>query len=1047
MIHTVIPVSYGRPATDALADAIAEVKSKGGPLAPVTVIVPSNIAGLYARRLLGARRGLANVSFVTPFRFAELLSADVLVDRRPLTNPMLGAAVRVALRDDPRPFGDTADHRATEDAVARLYATVSHLSTNARRALAADAWGALMVRLYERVHAFVRMYDDDNDVARAARARDGLDAALDPFGALVWYLPEPVTDELGLLMRACFDAAPAHVIVGRTGDPDADAEVRRACRQVGVDLDAAGDGDAGPLPTASTLISVTDADEEVRHVISSTWQLAESGTPMHRIAIVYPVHSPYLRTLHSQLAAARMPFSGPSPFTLADTVPGSVLLGVLGLDELNWRRDRVMALVASGPLRHRSGAAQPAAWERVSRAAGVVGGRDDWDRKLAEWQRYCSARAIEAGEVAEHSANEEDRSAGVVEAGSYSARRWRSDALAAEALRGFVADLGSALDVVRAATEWSARADAAVSMLETLLGTRRTRWPDEQLDALDRVTDSLARLHQLDAIEPAPTLGAFVSAVEAELEASAPRVGRFGAGVALVPLAAAAGLDVDAVFVLGMAEGLCPSGRLDNALLPESLAERTDGEVATPTARLHIQHRQLLAALAGAPAGRRTMTFARGDLRTSRRHLPSRWLLASASELAGEPVLSDELDSCGVVAEVASFAARLASGTAPASEAEHDLALVSAVAEPTAHPAIGSAGRGIVAQRLRRSREFTEWDGNISGHFAGSPADDAKPMSPTRLETWATCGMRYFLGPVLGLRERDDPERITELGALDKGNVLHKVLEDFVTEALSTRVVPAPRNTWSDAQRRRLHEIGDELFDQLEREGKTGRALLWTEQRRVLHQNLDRFLAEDDRQRAARGTTPDEVERSFGIDDAEPLSVELADGRILRFRGRIDRIDRTADGAPVVYDYKSGSGSKYEGWNGDADAVMAGTVLQPAIYAEAVRDPSSSEAVEAALWFLEPKADKTFRTVSIDGRARQRFRDVATTIVDGVEAGAFPAVPGEWNAFFRTHANCAYCPFDILCPADRGEHAAAKADEIAPHRRGLEIEPDGEAET
>ncbi|MDQ3312332.1 MAG: hypothetical protein M3517_09525, partial [Actinomycetota bacterium] len=63
------------------------------------------------------------------------------------------------------------------------------------------------------------------------------------------------------------------------------------------------------------------------------------------------------------------------------------------------------------------------------------------------------------------------------------------------------------------------------------------------------------------------------------------------------------------------------------------------------------------------------------------------------------------------------------------------------------------------------------------------------------------------------------------------------------------------------------------------------------------------------------------------------------------------------------------------------------------------------------------------------------------------EAGAFPAVPGEWNAFFRTHANCAYCPFDTLCPADRGEQAATKADEIAPHRRGLEIDPDGEAET
>ncbi|MEJ7719781.1 MAG: PD-(D/E)XK nuclease family protein [Ilumatobacteraceae bacterium] len=901
-----------------------------------------------------------------------------------------------------------------------------------------------ILRLYERVHSLVRVFDDDNDVARAGRARDDLDAALDPFGELVLYLPQTVTYELGALLRACLDAVPAQLIIGRSGDADADADVHRACRQVGLDADVHSGVEAEPLPTASTLISVTDADEEVREVISSIWQLAESDTPLHRIAIVYPVRSPYLRTLHSQLTAAQMPFSGPSPFTLADTVPGSVLLAALGLDEAKWRRDRVMALVVSGPLRHRSGSAQPAAWERVSRAAGVVGGRDDWDRKLLEWQRYCSARAMAAGDVAEHSANEEDRSAGVVEAGSHSARRWRSDALATEALHSFVADLGSALDTVQAATGWSERAGAAATMLENLFGARRTQWPDEQLGAFDRVTDALARLHQLDMIEPQPALDVFVRAVEAELGASAPRVGRFGAGVALVPLAAAAGLDVDAVFVVGMAEGLCPSGRLDNALLPESLAQRTGGEVATPTERLHVQHQQLLAALASAPAERRTMTFARGDLRTSRRHLPSRWLLASAGELAGRPVLSDELESCGVVTEVASFAARLNSGSAPASEAEHDLALVSAIVDPIAHPAIGSAGRGIVAQRRRRSGEFTEWDGNISGHFAGSPADDTKPMSPTRLETWATCGLRYFFGAVLGLHEREDPERITELGALDKGNVLHKVLEDFVDEVLQAEEVPAPAVPWSDARRRRLHEIGDQRFDQLEREGRTGRALLWREERWALHQNLDRFLSKDDEERTRRRTTPDEVERSFGIDGTEPLSVELDDGRILRFRGRIDRIDRTVDGAPVVYDYKSGSGSKYQGWNGDADAVMGGTVLQPAIYAEAVRDPSSTEAVEAALWFLEPQAKKTFVAVTNDDRARRRFRDVATTIVDGVEAGAFPAVPGEWDGFARTHKNCRYCEFDTVCPVDRGEHAEAKAAEIAPHRRGLEVEEDGE---
>ncbi len=49
-------------------------------------------------------------------------------------------------------------------------------------------------------------------------------------------------------------------------------------------------------------------------------------------------------------------------------------------------------------------------------------------------------------------------------------------------------------------------------------------------------------------------------------------------------------------------------------------------------------------------------------------------------------------------------------------------------------------------------------------------------------------------------------------------------------------------------------------------------------------------------------------------------------------------------------------------------------------------------------------------------------------IVDGVGAGSFPAVPGEWESFFGSYSNCRYCPFDVVCPVDRGEHAEAKLD-------------------
>ena len=131
VIEVIDVVRYGRPASEALVGALQRAKASG-PLAPVTVIVPSNLAGLTARRLLGAgtigHGGIVNVSFVTPFRLAELLSADRLLDSHPLTNPVLGAAVRLALADDPGPFAPVADHYATEAALAALYAELSNVS-------------------------------------------------------------------------------------------------------------------------------------------------------------------------------------------------------------------------------------------------------------------------------------------------------------------------------------------------------------------------------------------------------------------------------------------------------------------------------------------------------------------------------------------------------------------------------------------------------------------------------------------------------------------------------------------------------------------------------------------------------------------------------------------------------------------------------------------------------------------------------------------------------------------------------------------------------
>ena len=92
---------YGPQAARALRAAVVTAKA-GDPLAPVTVVVPTNYVGVAARRLLGSGAlgrvteggdGVAGVTFLTAFRLAELLGAPKLAaaHRRPVSIPVLAA--------------------------------------------------------------------------------------------------------------------------------------------------------------------------------------------------------------------------------------------------------------------------------------------------------------------------------------------------------------------------------------------------------------------------------------------------------------------------------------------------------------------------------------------------------------------------------------------------------------------------------------------------------------------------------------------------------------------------------------------------------------------------------------------------------------------------------------------------------------------------------------------------------------------------------------------------------------------------------------------
>lgn len=1009
---------YGREAAGALRAAIATAKHDE-PLAPVTVVVPSNHVGVAARRRLAYDRrhpvcsrgmGLAAVTFVTPYRLAELLGAAPLAaaGRRPVSTPVLAAAMRGALAADPGVFGPVAAHPATESALVAAYRELRELTPAVLQSVGARsprAHDVVRLHLAARRRLESRWYDEEDLMSAAAASLDA-GARTDELGVVVFYLLQRITRHTGLLLDAVARHTDARLLAGATGDPHADAEIATSLRSLRA-VDAASAeppcGDSFDVVGAARtrLVTTSDADDEVRAAVRAVVDATRAGTPLDRIAVLYASPDPYARLTREQLEAAGILANGTAVVPVAARMAGRALLKLLALPEGGFRRQDLFAWLAAAAALHDGRPAPVTAWERLSREAAVVGGTD-WDVRLGAHADDLDARA-------RADADDPDAPEG-------RAPRYARDARRARELRTFalalIHDLSNAAARPR---QWSEHAQWGCDMLTRVLGDpeARERWPSVERKAAERVERALQRLGTLDAVEGPVGLDVFTRTLQLELETDLGRDGRFGTGVLVGSIGMGVGLDLDLVVVLGLAEGLFPAAIRDDSLLPDHERAAAAGQLPLASERIERQHRELLATLAG--SDRQVLGIPRGDLRRSRELMPSRWALALASHLAGDRVPSRRLLAAdeGCVSHVASFDAGLRSLGSPATEQEFRLRALLARAHGHVDDAILAHGTEMI--EARHSSRFTRFDGNLAGLAVPSPVE--RVMSPTRLERWAACPFQYFMQDVLRVEPVENPEEQLQITPLDRGDLVHRVLERFVLEVLRRppSEQPSPDTPWSDADHARIRAITDELCDQYEAAGLTGRPIFWGRDRAAIHADVERFLTEDDKRRRELRTRPIAAELAFGFDGAEVTTVPitLPDGRVLRFRGKADRVDESDDGTILITDYKTGKPDDYRNLC-EADPDQRGRRLQLVVYGIAARLRRGDVAapVRAEYWFVSKRGKFEPFGYTITPEVLERVSTTLGTMVAGIEAGVFPNHPTAGSSL--PWAECDACDPDAL---------------------------------
>lgn len=308
----------------------------------------------------------------------------------------------------------------------------------------------------------------------------------------------------------------------------------------------------------------------------------------------------------------------------------------------------------------------------------------------------------------------------------------------------------------------------------------------------------------------------------------------------------------------------------------------------------------------------------------------------------------------------------------------------------------GEAGR-----RARAAEVYTLHDGLLAPgdypelDFLDSAYKGGR-FSAGRLETLAETPYLYFLKYVLGVRPLDEPALDDEpwFNHKRRGTLLHRTFADFMASIDGEAV--------SEADEPVLYDVLDAaLQEEVERHAPpsdvTERAA-----RRQLRRDARLFLHAEIEHTARHEPLHHELGFGFGPfrrrdGDLGAAEVPIGKEATLSLRGRIDRVDRRADGTLAIWDYKTGSTKDFD----ESDPLKQGAKLQWAVYAYAL-ETLVDEAVTRSGYFFTSVDAMGERLAFAPDDHRTAAQDLIRALARMAQAGGFPMNPraryiGRWK--------------------------------------------------
>jgi RecB family exonuclease len=267
-------------------------------------------------------------------------------------------------------------------------------------------------------------------------------------------------------------------------------------------------------------------------------------------------------------------------------------------------------------------------------------------------------------------------------------------------------------------------------------------------------------------------------------------------------------------------------------------------------------------------------------------------------------------------------------------------------------------------------------------------------ISPSLLNSYIACPLRFYFQYVAGLSEPEETEETIESALL--GRILHKAMQHIYTgvEEITSDMIPAIRKKINEIVDQAIHEEFVSI-NQLE-----GKNILM---RNVLRELVLRIVEED------KKSVPLKI---LQLEKDVRQSFELSDGRTVELKGIIDRVDEKS-GMLRIIDYKTG---KLERKKGEIAEYFSNPALkeqfQAMYYAFLTHRMIPGRPVTSGLFAMRSMSEGIWMLNKGENYTDEQFSEFETNLDQLIQKIFSPDEP-----FIQTtdDKHCLYCAFKPIC--------------------------------